>query len=198
MTTWRYQPVYVEQDGVRTVTLCEAYFDDQDRLTSWTERPAMEPQGETPEELARDLSRMLEDARRWRAVPFSELKAGMVLERVGEAAGEGEGEADSAVEARFADGMREALEEVRAWKAGEVELETRVVEPMAAATSGARYTVLIEPLSEADGGGFLATVPDLPGCTTGGETRADAAANVEGAIAEWLEAAAACRRDPAD
>lgn len=31
---------------------------------------------------------------------------------------------------RFADGLREALEEVRAWKRGEVALEARIVEPM--------------------------------------------------------------------
>ena len=33
-------------------------------------------------------------------------------------------------EERFADGLREALEEVRAWKRGEVALPVRVVEPM--------------------------------------------------------------------
>jgi antitoxin HicB len=27
-----------------------------------------------------------------------------------------------------------------------------------------RFTIVIEPLSESDGGGYLATVPDLPGC----------------------------------
>ena len=195
MTKWRYQPVYLEQDGERTVTLCEAYFDDQDRLTSWTERPAMEPQGETPEELARDLSRMLADVRLWKAVPFADLKAGMVFKRVGGAAGERE--AGSAVEPRVADGLRDPLEEVCVGQRGEADFGTRSVSSAAPVTNGARYTVLIEPLSEADGRGFLATVPDLPGCTSGGETRAEAAANVEGAIAEWLEAVAARGRDPA-
>lgn len=38
---------------------------------------------------------------------------------------------------------------------------------------------VIEPLSEEDGGGFLATVPELPGCMSDGETRAEALANVE-------------------
>jgi len=32
------------------------------------------------------------------------------------------------------------------------------------------YPVLIEPLSLEDGGGFLATVPDLPGCMSDGDT----------------------------
>jgi antitoxin HicB len=45
------------------------------------------------------------------------------------------------------------------------------------------YKVLIEPLSEEDGGGYLATVPELPGCMSDGETRSEAHANVEDAIA---------------
>ncbi|MEA3051802.1 MAG: antitoxin HicB [Sphingomonadales bacterium] len=45
--------------------------------------------------------------------------------------------------------------------------------------------MVIEPLSDEDGGGFLATVPELPGCMSDGETRAEALANVEDAIATW-------------
>jgi predicted RNase H-like HicB family nuclease len=33
-----------------------------------------------------------------------------------------------------------------------------------------RYSVVVEPLSGSDGGGFVAFVPDLPGCMRGGET----------------------------
>jgi antitoxin HicB len=51
------------------------------------------------------------------------------------------------------------------------------------------YKVVIERLSEEDGGGYLATVPELPGCMSDGETRADALANVEDAIATWLHCA---------
>lgn len=51
------------------------------------------------------------------------------------------------------------------------------------------YKVLIEPLSQDDGGGFLATVPELPGCMSDGETRAEALANVEDAIATWIHCA---------
>ncbi len=51
------------------------------------------------------------------------------------------------------------------------------------------YTVFVEPLSEEDGGGFLAVVPDLPGCKSDGETPAEALANVEDAIVSWIEAA---------
>jgi antitoxin HicB len=56
------------------------------------------------------------------------------------------------------------------------------------------YAVVIEPLSEEDGGGFLATVPDLPGCMSDGDTREEAARNVEDAIASWLEEARAVGR----
>jgi antitoxin HicB len=51
------------------------------------------------------------------------------------------------------------------------------------------YPVTIEPLSEADGGGFVAFVPDLPGCLSDGETPEEALANVQDAIATWIEAA---------
>jgi antitoxin HicB len=51
------------------------------------------------------------------------------------------------------------------------------------------YAVVIGPLSEEDGGGFLATVPELPGCMSDGDTREEAARNVEDAIVSWLEEA---------
>jgi predicted RNase H-like HicB family nuclease len=56
------------------------------------------------------------------------------------------------------------------------------------------YAVLIEPLPDEDGGGFLATVPDLPGCMSDGETREEAARNIEDAIACWIEEARALGR----
>lgn len=52
-----------------------------------------------------------------------------------------------------------------------------------------QYPVLIEPLSEEDGGGFLATVPDLPGCMSDGASPEEAIVNVQDAIASWIEAA---------
>ena len=51
------------------------------------------------------------------------------------------------------------------------------------------YPVLIEPLRPEDGGGFLATVPDLPGCMSDGETPEEALANVRLAIDEWIDEA---------
>ena len=51
------------------------------------------------------------------------------------------------------------------------------------------YAVLIAPLSEEDGGGFSAVVPDLPGCMSDGDTPEAAIANVRDAIDSWIEAA---------
>ena len=51
------------------------------------------------------------------------------------------------------------------------------------------YAVVVQPLSTEDGGGFLVTVPDLPGCMSDGETPEEAISNVQDAIAAWIEAA---------
>lgn len=51
------------------------------------------------------------------------------------------------------------------------------------------YTVIVEPLSAEDGGGFIATVPDLPGCVSDGETPEEALVNVQDAISTWIGAA---------
>jgi antitoxin HicB len=51
------------------------------------------------------------------------------------------------------------------------------------------YPVIIQPLSLEDGGGFIAIVPDLPGCMSDGETPGEALVNVQDAIAAWIEAA---------
>ena len=56
------------------------------------------------------------------------------------------------------------------------------------------YPVLIEPLTNEDGGGFLATVPDLPGCMSDGDTPEDALAHVRDAIASWINEARALGR----
>ena len=51
------------------------------------------------------------------------------------------------------------------------------------------YPVIVSPLPPEDGGGFSATVPDLPGCMSDGETPEEAIANVRDAIVAWIEAA---------
>ncbi len=57
------------------------------------------------------------------------------------------------------------------------------------------YKVKIEKLSDEDGGGYLATVPSLPGCMSDGETREEAIKNVEDAIKAWIETALELGRD---
>ncbi len=57
------------------------------------------------------------------------------------------------------------------------------------------YAVRIERLAESDGGGYLATVPDLPGCMSDGATPEEALANVQEAIASWIEAAKEWKQD---
>ncbi len=53
----------------------------------------------------------------------------------------------------------------------------------------AEYTIRLRPLTDEEGGGWLAEVPDLPGCMSDGETPEEAAHNVLDAIQEWLAAA---------
>jgi antitoxin HicB len=48
------------------------------------------------------------------------------------------------------------------------------------------YAILIEP---AEGGGFIALVPDLPGCMSDGETDVQALQSVKQAIGEWIDEA---------
>src|SRR5580698_10284518 len=58
----------------------------------------------------------------------------------------------------------------------------------------ADYPVVIASLPAEDGGGYLGTVPDLPGCMSDGATREEAAHNVADAIAAWIEEATATGR----
>lgn len=52
-----------------------------------------------------------------------------------------------------------------------------------------KYPAVVRELNDDEGGGFLAEVPDLPGCKADGETAEQAIANVSGAIEEWIETA---------
>ncbi len=54
----------------------------------------------------------------------------------------------------------------------------------------ALYRVLLRPLSGEEGGGWLATLPDLPGCTGDGETEIEAIEDLRRAALEWADAAA--------
>ncbi len=56
------------------------------------------------------------------------------------------------------------------------------------------YAIIVEPLSSEDGGGFIARVPDLPGCASDGETDIEALQNAHDAIRAWIEQAHAMNR----
>lgn len=51
------------------------------------------------------------------------------------------------------------------------------------------YAICVVALTPEDGGGFFAFVPDLQGCMADGDTSAEALANCEQAILEWIDAA---------
>ena len=52
-----------------------------------------------------------------------------------------------------------------------------------------KYPFEIRPLSEEEGGGYLISFPDLPGCVSDGETIEDAIINGIDAISSWIETA---------
>jgi len=51
------------------------------------------------------------------------------------------------------------------------------------------YSCEIRPLSKDDGGGYLITFPDLPGCMSDGDSIKEAIENGKDAVNCWLEAA---------
>jgi antitoxin HicB len=53
-------------------------------------------------------------------------------------------------------------------------------------TIPAAARVMLRALHAEDGGGYLAVVPDLPGCMSDGDTPAEAVQNVTAAIDEWI------------
>ena len=50
------------------------------------------------------------------------------------------------------------------------------------------YPLEIRPLTAEEGGGFLATFPDLPGCMADGETPEEAIADARGEFECWMDA----------
>ncbi|MBN1278145.1 MAG: type II toxin-antitoxin system HicB family antitoxin [Deltaproteobacteria bacterium] len=52
-----------------------------------------------------------------------------------------------------------------------------------------KYPFEVRPLSEEEGGGYLISFPDLPGCISDGETIEDAIINGIDAVNSWIETA---------
>ncbi len=56
------------------------------------------------------------------------------------------------------------------------------------------YPFEMRPLSEAEGGGWLISFPDLPGCMSDGETPEEAVENGKDAVSSWIAACAQAGR----
>ena len=52
-----------------------------------------------------------------------------------------------------------------------------------------KYSVKLAPISEEDGGGWVAEIPELKGCMSDGETPEEALKNVEEAKIAWMSTA---------
>ena len=50
------------------------------------------------------------------------------------------------------------------------------------------YTVSVRPLSQAEGGGYLASIVEIAGCSSDGETHEEAIENLRGAFDDVVEA----------
>jgi len=86
ISSWRYQAVYVVYNGKedeldREYSICEVYLDKDDKLEMWTENFRKGPYGSSFDSLIKDIQLMMDDVRKWKAVPFKSLKEGMVFER---------------------------------------------------------------------------------------------------------------------
>ncbi len=52
-----------------------------------------------------------------------------------------------------------------------------------------QYQIKLRPLTEEEGGGWLAEIPALPGCASDGETKEKALHNLEDAKRQWMRVA---------
>jgi antitoxin HicB len=57
------------------------------------------------------------------------------------------------------------------------------------------YPFEMRPLTAEEGGGWLITFPDLPGCMSDGETPEEALANGSDALSAWIDAMRAAGRE---
>ena len=56
------------------------------------------------------------------------------------------------------------------------------------------YAMVVQPLPEDEGGGFIAFAPDLRGCMADGETQEEALSELRQAIGEWIDEAKRLKR----
>jgi antitoxin HicB len=63
-------------------------------------------------------------------------------------------------------------------------------------TTDLEYRFEVRPLSDYEGGGWLVSFPELPGCMSDGETPEEAIENAKDALTVWLKAQREAGREP--
>lgn len=69
-------------------------------------------------------------------------------------------------------------------------MKVKHIKPVTAPYPFDAYGHIVLPLSPEDGGGYMITFPDLPGCISDGETLEEAVANGRDAFNSWVSAQA--------
>jgi antitoxin HicB len=67
-------------------------------------------------------------------------------------------------------------------------MKVKKVDPVTPPYPFEAYGHIVAPLSSDDGGGYMITFPDLPGCISDGETLEDALINGQDAFNSWIAA----------
>lgn len=67
-------------------------------------------------------------------------------------------------------------------------MKIKNIKPIAPPYPFEAYAHVVAPLSEEDGGGYLITFPDLPGCMSDGETLEEVQTNGRDAFNSWIAA----------
>lgn len=67
-------------------------------------------------------------------------------------------------------------------------MKVKMIQPVIPAWPFEAYGHIISPLSDDDGGGYMITFPDLPGCMSDGDTLEETLANGRDAFTSWMAA----------
>ncbi|GFE61892.1 type II toxin-antitoxin system HicB family antitoxin [Geobacter sp. AOG2] len=67
-------------------------------------------------------------------------------------------------------------------------MSIKQIEPVTPPAPFEAYGHIVSPLSSEDGGGYMITFPDLPGCISDGETLEEVLANGRDAFDSWMAA----------
>src|ERR1035437_1456062 len=67
-------------------------------------------------------------------------------------------------------------------------MSVKKIEPVTPPYPFEAYGHIVAPLSTDDGGGYMITFPDLPGCMSDGETMEEALSNGRDAFNSWMSA----------